>query len=212
MSTKRPKVFTWHVHGSYLYYLTQAEADFYIPYQENREAYGGRAGNFPWGDNVIQVPVNEVKKLDLDVIIYQSKKNYLEDQYDTLSETQRQLPKIYIEHDPPREVPTDTKHVVDDKETLLVHVTHFNELMWDNNLTPTVVIDHGVKVPAEITYKGTLPKGIVVINNLQKRGRRLGLDVFEKVRQEVPLDLVGMGAKELGGFGEIPHEELPEFI
>lgn len=210
--SKRLKVFTWHVHGSYLYYLTQADVDFYIPYQKDREAYGGRAGSFPWGENVIQVPTEEVKDLDLDVIIYQSKKNYLEDQYDTLSESQRKLPKIYIEHDPPRQTPTDTKHIVDDKDTLLVHVTHFNQLMWDNNTTPTIVVDHGVKVPEGITYQGDKARGIVVINNLQSRGRRLGLDVFEKVRQEVPLDLIGMGAKELGGLGEIPHKELPEFI
>jgi glycosyltransferase involved in cell wall biosynthesis len=52
----------------------------------------------------------------------------------------------------------------------------------------------------------------VVINNLHMRGRRLGLDIFERVRQEIPLDLIGMGATELNSVGEIPHNELPEFI
>ena len=50
----------------------------------------------------------------------QSRRNYLEDQYDILSEQQRSLPRIYLEHDPPRENPTDTKHIVDDPEMLLV--------------------------------------------------------------------------------------------
>jgi hypothetical protein len=28
---ERPKVLTWHIHGTYLYYLTQANCDFYLP-------------------------------------------------------------------------------------------------------------------------------------------------------------------------------------
>ena len=67
-------------------------------------------------------------------------------------------------------------------------------------------------VPTGVRYKGDLEKGIVVINNLQRRGRRLGADIFERVRQEIPLDLIGMGATEMGGLGEVPHNELPEFI
>src|SRR3712207_8760394 len=48
------------------------------------------------------------------------------------SEEQRRLPKLYIEHDPPRQHPTDTQHHVDDPDVVLVHVTHFNDLMWDS--------------------------------------------------------------------------------
>jgi hypothetical protein len=152
-----------------------------------------------------------VRNLEFDCILFQSKKNYLEDQYELLSEAQLALPKLYLEHDPPREVPTDTRHLVDDPNVLLVHVTHFNRLMWDNNRTPTAVIEHGVLIPPGVAYSGELEKGIVVINGLGKRGRRLGLDVFERVRQEIPLDLVGMGSKELGGLGEIPNPDLPAF-
>lgn len=212
-SNKKLKVFTWHIHGSYLYYLTQANCDFYIPYRpDGKEGYGGRAGSFPWGENVHQIDEEEVKSMDFDVIVYQSKNNFFKDQYEILSEKQRQLPKIYIEHDPPREHPTDTKHIVDDPDVLLVHVTHFNKLMWDNNRTPSIVIDHGVTVPENVSYKGTKEKGIVVINNIKTRGRRLGYDVFEEVKRKVPLDYIGMGSQEVGGIGEIPHQELPEFI
>jgi glycosyltransferase involved in cell wall biosynthesis len=210
---KRLKIFTWHIHGSYLYYLTQTDCEFYIPKKNDKTpGYGGRAGSFAWGTNVHEVPYEKVKDLDLDVIIFQSKDNYLKDQYEILSKKQQQLPRIYIEHDPPRENPTNTKHVVDDPDVLLVHVTHFNKLMWDNNRTPSIVIDHGVMVAKGISYSGDIPKGIVVINGLQTRGRRLGLDIFEKVRKEVPLDLIGMESEKLGGLGEVPHDELPAFI
>ena len=158
------------------------------------------------------VPIDHVKDLELDVILFQHRKNYEIDQYEILSERQRRLPKVYLEHDPPQEHPTNTTHWVDDPSTLLVHVTDFNRLMWDSNRTPTEVIDHGVMVPDNVGYTGEHAKGVVVVNNMHKRGRRLGLDVFEKIREQIPLDLVGMGATELGGLGEVPHDELPTFV
>ncbi len=157
------------------------------------------------------VPAGQVKDLDFDLILFQHRKNYEVDQYDILSDTQRRRPKIYLEHDPPQEHPTNTRHWVNDPSMLLVHVTDFNRLMWDNRRTPATVIDHGVIVREDVAYTGEYPKGIVVVNNMRKRGRRLGLDVFEKIREQIPLDLVGMGATELGGLGEVPHDELPAF-
>jgi hypothetical protein len=204
------RVFTWHIHGSYLYYLTQAHVDFYLP-TGTGEGYGGRSGAFSWGDNVHEIPKDEVKNHDFDVILFQHRKNYLEDQYEILNKKQRALPKIYLEHDPPQEHPTNTKHIVADPGILLVHVTHFNQLMWDNNRTPTTVIEHGVVVPENVQYTGELAKGIVVVNNIKKRGRRLGLDVFESVRHKVSLDLVGMGAMDIGGVGEVSPERIAEY-
>jgi glycosyltransferase involved in cell wall biosynthesis len=83
--------------------------------------------------------------------------------------------------------------------------------MWDNNRTPTKVIEHGVMIDKKASYSGEIKKGIVVINGIVKRGRRLGLDVFEKVRKEIPLDIVGMGSKEVGGLGEINNRKLSDF-
>lgn len=204
------KIFTWHIHGSYLFYLSQGNYDIYIPTKpEKTEGYYGRGETFPFGANVIEIPAEEVKDHSFDCIVYQTNNNYLTDQYEILSEEQRKLPRIYIEHDPPRQHPTDTKHVVDDPEVTLVHVTHFNRLMWDSNNTPTRVIEHGV-TDSGVVYKGDLDKGIVVINNLPARGRLLGYDIFMNVRKHVPLDLVGMGTGDLG-LGEVLHPQLPEF-
>lgn len=210
--TTPPRVLTWHVHGSYMYYLSKSNAQFYLPVDQNRpDGYGRLSPNFDWGDNVHEVPVDQVADLELDGILFQARKHYLEDQYEILSPQQRELPKIYLEHDPPREHPTDTKHIVDDPDMLLVHVTAFNQLMWDNNRTPSRFIDHGVVEQEGVRYTGELPRGLVVINNLQSRGRRLGLDVFEYVRQFIPLDLIGINAEELGGFGPIDLTEVPAF-
>ncbi|MFB2893041.1 glycosyltransferase [Aerosakkonemataceae cyanobacterium BLCC-F50] len=209
---RRLRILTWHVHGNYLYYLVQSSHEFYLPIKPGKpEGYGGRLSGFPWPDNVHDVPAEEVKNLEFDCILFQSQKNYLEDQYEILSETQRQLPRIYLEHDPPRQNPTDTRHPVDDPNVLLVHVTDFNDLMWNSNNTPTRVIEHGVIVPENLCYQGELNCGVVVVNGLPSRGRRLGVDVFEEVRTQIPLELVGMGSEKLGGLGEIKHDKLLEF-
>src|SRR5262245_5705010 len=206
------RVLTWHVHGNYLLYLSQARAEFYLPLKPGRPwGYGGRGTTFPFGPNVHDVPAEAVRDLDLDCVLFQSHRHYLEDQHELLSPEQRRLPRIYLEHNPPRENPTDTRHPVDDPDVLLVHVTAFNDLMWESGRTPTRVIEHGVFVPEGARYTGELPRGLVVVNHLRRRGRRLGVDVFERARREVPLDLVGRGSEETGGLGEVQPMSLPAF-
>lgn len=206
------RILTWHVHGSYLYYLTQSTHEFYLPIKPGRpEGYGGRLHGIDWMDNVHDVPAERVNQLEFDCILFQSRRNYEIDQYEILSESQRSLPRIYLEHDPPQEHPTNTHHIVDNPNILLVHVTHFNQLMWNSGRTSTCVIEHGVMVPEGIRYTGEYDRGLVIVNGLRSRGRRLGADVFEQVQQQVSLDLVGMGAEEMGGLGEIFHQDLPAF-
>ena len=128
MSSKL-KIFTWHIHGSYLYYLSKGNYDLYIPLDPARgEGYGGK-GSFSFDANVHELPVDEVKGAYFDCILFQSSKNYLVDQHVIFSPEQHAIPKIYLEHDPPRNTPTDTCHIVDDPNIMLVHVTHFNRLM-----------------------------------------------------------------------------------
>ncbi len=206
---RRLRILTWHIHGSYLYYLTQAPHDFYLPVRPGGEpGYGGRAGDFAWGENVHDVPAEDVARGEYDVILFQSRRNWEQDQFEILSEAQRRGPRVYLEHDPPRESPTDTRHVVDDPDVLLVQVTAFNDLMWDAGRTPTRVVEHGVIVPEGARYTGELERGLVVVNNLATRGRRLGLDVFERARAELPLDLTGLGAEVLNGLGPLSLADL----
>src|SRR5437773_4776512 len=110
---KALRILTWHVHGNYLFYLAHASQEFYVPVKPGRpEGYGGRSGTLPWPDNLHEVPAQDVRGLDLDCILFQSRRNYLIDQHEILSEEQRRLPRVYLEHDPPRENPTGTRHPV----------------------------------------------------------------------------------------------------
>src|SRR5699024_4738170 len=209
--SKPLRIFTWNIHGSYLYYLSKGLYEIYVPYNDKRtDRYIGRGETYPYGEDVMEVPAEEVKNINFDIILYQADENYFIDQYDLFSEEQLTLPKIYIEHDPPWGHPTDTMHDVTEKEINFVHVTHFNRLLWNSSLPDVRVVTHGVDLPP-VDYKGTIKKGLVVINNLPSRGRMLGYDIFKKIREEVPLDLIGMGAEEYG-IGEVLHHDLPEFM
>jgi glycosyltransferase involved in cell wall biosynthesis len=214
-ASRRLRILTWHVHGNYLYYLSQVPHDFYLvtrpPDAEGRvpPGYAGKVGALPWGDNVHEVPSDAVAGQTFDAVLFQSRTHWEQDRATVLSAAQRALPTIYLEHDPPQDHPTNTRHWVQDPNVLLVHVTPFNALMWDSGVTPTRVIEHGVHLPVPACYSGELARGIVVVNHLRKRGRRLGADVFDALRCQVPLDLVGMGAQDAGGIGEIGNLDLP---
>jgi Glycosyl transferases group 1 len=172
--------------------------------------YEGRRWSSPaW---VHEVPHNRVHDLDVDLVIFQSAKNYLEDQYEMLSPEQRRLPRIFLEHNVPRPHAVDTRHPVDDPGVLLVHVTHYNRLMWDNGDTPTAVIEHSVAIDPGIRYDGGLARGITAINGMQERPRIVGHDLFLHAREVVPLDAVGIGTERFGGLGDIPYRDLHRFI
>jgi ADP-heptose:LPS heptosyltransferase len=174
---RRPlRILTWHVHGNYLYYLSQTPHEFLLPVGRSGPGYAGCAPGFPWPANVREVAVADLPQTDFDCILFQSQSQYLVDQYELLTPE------------------------------------HFNRLMWNSRRTPTRVIEHGVLVPAHLSYSGELEKGLVVVNHLQRRGRRVGADLFDYVRRQVPLDLAGMDSIAAGGLGDIGHAELPALM
>ena len=150
--------------------------------------------------------------MQFDCIVFQHHQHWMLDQHELLSDWQRKLPRIYLEHDPPQEHPTNTLHPVQDPGAMIVHVTHFNALLWDNGVTPTRVIEHGVLVPENVRYTGEKDEGIVVVNNMRKRGRRLGADLYREIRKTIPLALIGMDAESEGGLGEVRNVDVPDFI
>jgi len=206
-------ILTWHIHGSYLNTLARIKHNWYLPVKPGRpEGYGGRGPTFDLPDYVREVPAEQVRDLKLDLIIYQSPKNYLEDQCELLTDEQRRLPRIYLEHNTPKPNAVDTRHPIDDPNVLLVHVTHYNRLMWDNGRTPTVVIEHSVAIDPSIRYRGKRESGITVVNGIQKRPRIAGYDIFLHTQQKIPLDCVGMETEAFGGFGDIPYQNLHHLL
>jgi glycosyltransferase involved in cell wall biosynthesis len=210
---RRLRILTWHVHGNYLYYLSQVPHDFFLITDAARSnGHAGRSGTLPWGSNVHEVPIEAVSTTPFDVVLFQSRDAWEREQHTVLSAAQRRLPRIYLEHDPPQQHPSDSRHWVDDPQVLLVHVTAFNQLMWNNGSVPTRVIEHGVRLLSGARYRGDRARGLVVVNNIDRRGRRLGFDIFRAVAGRVPLVLVGMGSERCGGQGEVANGELPGYM
>ncbi len=210
---RRLKILIWHIHGSYLNSLARIDHDWYVPVKPGRpQGYGGRGPTFDLPEYVREVPAEEVRNLKLDLVIHQTPQNFFEDQYEILSPEQRRLPKIYLEHNTPRPHASDTRHPIDDPEVLLVHVTHYNRLMWDNGRTPTIVIEHSVAIDPSICYQGVLARGITTVNGMQKRPRIAGYDLFLQAREIIPLDAVGMETEQFGGLGDVPYRHLHRLV
>ena len=144
----------WQIHGSYLNALVQAPHRFFLPTKPDKpEGYGGRGSGHAWSPETVEVPAEGVRELDLDLVIYQTPKNFTGDAEEILTPEQRALPAIYLEHNTPQGRINDMVHPVNDPGVLLVHVTHFNDLFWDCRSTPTRVIDHAV-MPSNGPYTG----------------------------------------------------------
>lgn len=204
---RKLSILCWHIHGSYLRAITQTQHNWYLPVKEGKpEGYGGRFPGLP--EYVRDVPADEVRNLPLDLVIAQTPKNYSEDRAELLSAAQQRLPLIYLEHNTPKPHPTDSKHPVDNPNVLLVHVTYFNQLMWDNGTTPTTVIEHSVAIDPTVRYSGNRAEGITIINGMQRRSRIAGYDVFLHARQQVPITAVGMQTEAFGGLGDVPYPKL----
>jgi hypothetical protein len=210
---RRLRVLTWHVHGNYLYSLTQVPHDFIVPVLPgNPPGYSALGPNIPWGSNVRMVPARDLRREELDCIVYQSRGAFEKDRHELLDARQLALPCAYIEHNPPEPHPTDTRHFFRHEKGILVHVTHFNSLMWDADV-PSIVIEHGVPEAPGVVYSGEIARGIAVINHLRRRGRRVGADVYRWARERAPIDLIGMQSEEMeGGLGEVPNSAVPAFI
>jgi hypothetical protein len=211
------RVLTWHVHGSYLWYQSHVPVTWLLPVTpDRRTGYVGRGKTFDWPDNVVEVPADQVRDTEIDVVLTQHRTNWETDRHDLLGHRARELPRVHVEHDPPPRWPNEALHPVQDEATTLVHVTPFNALMWDNGITPVRVVDHGVAVP-DVPWTGERNAAVVtVVNNLYGRGRRLGPDVFDAVAAQVPVDLAGMsGGAHPRWLGDVRlrelHRRLPEY-
>ena len=137
---------------------------------------------------------------------------FVEDGPEILSDAQRRLPRIYIEHNTPFPDPVYSQHPFADPQGLLVHVTRYNRLMWDNGGTPTRVVEHSVAVDPTVSWHGTRPEGITVINSMPRRGRKVGYDLLLEARRYLPIQVAGFENDGLDPIGDIPYPKLHRVV
>ncbi|PWU47551.1 glycosyl transferase [Micromonospora globispora] len=191
-------VLLWHVHGSWTTSFVHGKHRYLVPVTPDRGPYGlGRARTYPWPENAVEVTPEELRRAEVDLVILQRPEE-LELAEEWLGRRPgRDLPAIYVEHNTPKGDVPNTRHPMADRDDLLiVHVTHFNELFWDNGGTRTAVIEHGI-VPPRVEWTGELDRLAVVTNEPVRRWRVTGTDLMPRFAAVAPLDVFGMGVAGL---------------
>lgn len=167
---------------------------YLIPVAADRGADGiGLAGR-SW-PNAREIALEDLAHEDIDLVVLQRPQDLELVARWTGRRPGVDLPAIYVEHNAPRESASQTRHVVADRDDIpVVHVTHFNQLMWDNGRAPTRVIDHGVADPGPL-YTGEVPRAAAMINEPSRRGRVVGADLLEPLSKYAPIDVWGIGTE-----------------
>ena len=120
----------------------------------------------------------------------------------------RDVPAVFVEHNTPKRRPVDERHPLADRADIpVVHVTHFNRLVWDTGDAPTRVIEHGVPDPGP-TYTGEDPVLGVVVNEPVRRWRVTGTDLLPEFSRAAPLRCFGIGTELLPGSLDLGGDRL----
>lgn len=204
------KLLVWHVHGSWTTAFVQGEHTYLLPTVDDRGPWGrGRCGR-PWPDSAVEVPPDELREADIDAVVLQRPEE-IDLTVEWLgSRPGTDLPAVYVEHNTPRGRAANSRHPLADQDDIaIVHVTHYNELMWDNGIAPTVVIEHGVLDPGH-RYTGELARAAVLINEPVRRGRIVGTDLLPTFARAAPIDLYGIDVDGVTIDGVTPIGDLSQ--
>ncbi|MFG3104805.1 glycosyltransferase [Streptomyces sp. NPDC048182] len=188
------RILIWHVHGSWTTAFVQGPHTYLVPVTPDRGPDGlGRARTWDWPESVVEVAPERLREEDIDLVVLQRPHEiHLVDQW-----LGRRPPLVYLEHNAPAGDVPDTRHPAADLPGVtLVHVTHFNRLMWDAGTTPATVIEHGVIDPGP-RWTGELDRAAVVVNEPVRRGRTTGTDLLPEFARAAPLDVFGMRTEGL---------------
>jgi glycosyltransferase involved in cell wall biosynthesis len=200
-------VLIWHVHGSWLTSFVQGPYTFLVPVTEDRGPDGlGRARTWQWPDRVRELTPAELREADIDLMVLQRPHEIELARQWTGRRPGTDVPAVYVEHNAPHESAVGTRHPLAGRTDItLVHVTHFNHLMWDNGRAPTAVIEHGIIDPGHL-WTGEEPRAAVVVNEPVRRGRTTGTDLLPRCAEWAPLDVFGMGTDGLAARLGLPPD------
>jgi hypothetical protein len=212
------KILLWHVHGSWTDGFVRGRHEYLLPVTPDRGPDGaGRLGR-DW-PSTVECPYQTLRESEVDVVVLQRPKE-LHLAEDWLGRRLGiEIPAVYLEHNTPRGDVPDTRHPIADRGDIpLVHVTAYNELLWDSGRAPAGVIEHGVPDPG-YRYTGEWPAAATVINEPVRRWRVTGTDLIGRFAAAgVPVDQFGMHSGDLverlgnpesvRACGDLPREVL----
>jgi glycosyltransferase involved in cell wall biosynthesis len=192
------RILIWHVHGSWMTAFVQGRHEYLLPVDPERGPDGrGRAQTWDWPDSARELTAEQLGGEDIDLVVLQRPHEaaLLRDWTGLRAGTD--VPAVYLEHNAPTGAAVASRHPYAEQDTIaLVHVTHFNRMMWDNGSAPTEVIEHGICDPGHL-YTGQDASLAVVVNEPVRRTRVAGTDVMIELSRNLPVDVYGMGMKHL---------------
>jgi hypothetical protein len=183
------------VHGSWSTAFVQGAHTYLLPVSTDSHGHrhGGRPAAWHWPDSALEVPIEELRDAAPDVVVLQRPEELDLVERHLGRRPGVDLPAVYVEHNTPRgDVPLTRHPLADRNDVLLVHVSDFNDLMWDSGRAPTAVVPHGVLDPGH-RYTGELDRAAVVVNEPLRRGRITGTDLLPRLARGAGLDVFGMG-------------------
>lgn len=194
------RILLWHVHGSWTTAFVQGPHEYVVPVLPDRGPDGlGRARTWQWPASVIERTPDELAGTDVDVVVLQRPHHRGLAAAWTGRVPGVDVPCVYVEHDSPTGAAATSRHPAAGwPGCTLVHVTHFNAVMWDSGAAPTRVVEHGVVDPGH-RFTGELARAAVVVNDPVRRGRTAGTDLVDHFERCVPVDRFGMRSEPLGG-------------
>lgn len=192
------RILVWHVHGGWMDGFVRGHHDYVLPVDEERGPWGlGLAGR-PW-PRAVEATAEELAASGgaVDAVVLQRTEEIELVRSLTGLRPGIDVPAVFVEHNTPRGSVPETRHpLAEQTEIPIVHVTHFNALMWDSGRAPVYVIEHGVRDPG-MQYTGELERLGVVVNEPARRGRVAGTDLLPMFSGAAPLDVYGMGGAKL---------------
>lgn len=192
------RILLWHVHGGWTDGFVRGQHEYVLPVDAERSAWGLGRGGRDW-PNAAEVPLEELAAIadTLDAVVLQRPDEAKRVRELTGLRPGADLPAVYVEHNTPKGGVPETRHpLADQREIPIVHVTHFNALMWDSGRAPVRVVEHGVVDPG-LSYTGELERLGVAINEPVRRWRVAGTDLLGRFAEAAPLDVYGMGGDGL---------------
>ncbi|MGV0834427.1 glycosyltransferase [Mycolicibacterium thermoresistibile] len=142
--------------------------------------------------NAVEVPTDRLRDQDIDLVVVQRPEEIELAERWLGRRLGPDVPTVYVEHNAPRPFAVDSVHPIADRHDIpLIHVTEFNELMWDNGAAPTMVINHGVADPGRL-YTGEIPAAAAMINEPLRRWRTVGADLLGELAAHRPIDVWGI--------------------
>ncbi|MGW0212032.1 glycosyltransferase [Streptomyces sp. NPDC003233] len=200
-------ILVWHVHGSWLTAFVQGPHTYLVPVTDDRGPDGlGRAVTWDWPESVQERTQKQLWGCDIDLMVLQRPHELDLALRWTGRRPGVDLPAVYVEHNSPDESPERQLHPLAAQSAIpVVHVTHFNRLMWDNGQAPTEVVEHGIIDPGH-RWTGTERRAAVVVNDPVRRGRTTGTDLLPRFARSAPLDVFGMRTEGLADHLGLPPE------